>query len=88
MGELMDLLGENWTKYAELIDPDFEFGDRVAAILVDNEDDKLGRINDLHYSMLEACAKYAIECDQWFGVWGALKNDAGFPNYYSFKEAA
>lgn len=90
MNDIVDELLANWIKWEELVDGNCEFGGKVAAILADPEarGDELGRIRDVQYDMAKDCAKYAIECDQWFGDWGALKNAAGFPDYYSFKEVA
>lgn len=67
----------NWTKWESLVDPDAEFGTQVAAILYDDEDDKLGRIRDLAYSYAVRCADYAIDSKIWHGPWGDLKRAAG-----------
>jgi hypothetical protein len=54
IGEIMDAMREH--KLSEFHDDVWEFADEVAAILCDAEDDKLGRLNDLHYA---TCMKVA-----------------------------
>ena len=59
IGEIMDAIDEH--VFSEVIDDAWEFADKVAAILCDRDDDKLGRINDLHYSTKMAFAEWLID---------------------------
>ncbi len=53
------------TKYplSDFIDDEYEFADQVHLILCDADDDKLGRIHDLHGDLLEKFAEYVV--DNW-----------------------
>jgi hypothetical protein len=58
VGEIMDAIDEQL--FSEIIDDSWEFADQVVAILKDREDDKLGRINDLHYAYKEQFAEWLL----------------------------
>lgn len=77
IGLIMDELRGNWPKYREEIDPDNDFGEDVAAILADRDDDKLGRINDLFDVYLRNTAESVIDEPQYFGRWQELRYIAG-----------
>jgi len=55
IGEIMDAMREH--RLSEFHDESWEFADEAAAILCDNEDDKEGRLNDLHF---RTCMKVAV----------------------------
>lgn len=73
---IKDYLQANPSRFSEFADQDCEFGDQVVAILADRDDDKLGRINDLHWLYLTRCAEATIEAP-WHGFYGNLKRAAG-----------
>lgn len=83
-----DEIKRNWLKWQELVDPDRDFGAQVAAIIVDSEDDKLGRISDLQFQYAERCAEWVIDGDQWPGIYGDLKNAAGLFQLTTLRKAA
>ena len=59
IGEIMDAIDEHL--FSEVIDDAWEFADKVVAILKDRDDDKMGRINDLHYSTKMKFAEWLID---------------------------
>jgi hypothetical protein len=74
---LIDEIQRNWRKYEEIVDPDAEFGTEIAELLSDDQDDKGGRVRDLHQHYLEHCADQAMANNIWYGMWGQLKRAAG-----------
>ena len=54
IGEIMDAMREH--RLSEFHNESWEFADEAAAILCDDEDDKEGRLNDLHF---RTCMKVA-----------------------------
>ena len=60
LGEVMDAIDEHL--FSEIImDDTYEFANKAVAILNDRDDDKLGRINDLHYETKRNFAEWLID---------------------------
>lgn len=77
IADVADEIKRNWIKWQEIVDGDCEFGARVAAILADRDDDKLGRIADLQYQYMQRAAVHAVDSGIWYGQIGDLKRVAG-----------